>query len=169
MILFSNILERAPEYAGNSTHNWTCSQPWPDVGDNKNTVKEAKKQEPWQSEPRLRHAERATPRVVFMGWYRTERYDLVRMARSRSNHHRHFGRHRHQTEGYATCRPHELDVDGTARAPGGSHHRRLPGVSSPIRRLTLSHTVWYLDIITGCWKTHLWLNFDHIFHHKWSI
>jgi hypothetical protein len=37
-------------------------------------------------------------------------------------------------------------VDGTARAPGDPHHRRLPGVSSPIRRLTLSCTAWYLDI-----------------------
>jgi hypothetical protein len=37
-------------------------------------------------------------------------------------------------------------VDGTARAPGGPHHHRLHGVSSPIRRLTLSRTAWYLDI-----------------------
>ena len=57
------------------------------------------------------------------------------MARSRSNHRRHFGRYGHETEGYTTRRPHEFDVDGAARAFGYPHRRWLLGLSCPIRRL----------------------------------
>ena len=90
------------------------------------------------------------------------------MARSRSNHRRHFGRHRHQTVGDATRCPHELDVDGTARAPGDPHHRRLPGVSSPIRRLTLSRTFHpvsqqELGILSQRWT---WIGSSDFDHHS---
>jgi hypothetical protein len=59
-------------------------------------------------------------------------------------------------------------VDGTARAPGDPHHRRLPGVSSPIRRLTLSRTFHpvsqqELGILSQRWT---WIGSSDFDHHS---